>query len=100
MVVFNTCDSASMAAGLAATDTVDIAIGWEGRVPDSVAIAFARQFYTHIGNGLSVGPAFVLASECAAPEDAAYRGAIFSRKGVDPKTYCLLTTLVIRKERP
>ena len=92
VVVFNTCDSAAMAQHLAAASAVDIAIGWEGKVPDSVAIAFAEQFYLHIGNGLSVGPAFVLASECASPDGAAYQGAIFNRSGVDPKTYCLLGT--------
>ncbi|HQU41449.1 MAG TPA: hypothetical protein PK867_01500 [Pirellulales bacterium] len=91
VVVFNVCDSAAMAENNAGTGAVDIAIGWEGKVPDSVAITFAQQFYTHIGNCLSVGSAFVLAAECAAPEDAAYRGLLFSRSGVDPKTYYLLT---------
>jgi len=92
VVVFNTCDSAAMAQHLAAASAVDIAIGWEGKVPDSVAISFAEQFYLHIGNGLSVGPAFVLASECATPEGAPYQGALFSSSGVDPKSYCLLGT--------
>jgi hypothetical protein len=92
VVVFNTCHSAAMADDLAATGVVDITIGWEGKVSDSVAISFAQQFYTHICNGLSVGYAFVLASECAAPEDAAFRGALFTRSGVDPKTYWLLST--------
>lgn len=92
VVVFNTCDSAAIAVALTAASVVDIAIGWKGKVPDSVAITFAQQFYHHIGNGLSVGCAFVLASECAAPEDAAYQGALFSSNGVDSKTYCLLST--------
>jgi hypothetical protein len=92
VIVFNTCDSAAMAESLAVTGVVDIAIGWEGKVPDAVAIAFAQQFYTHIGNGLSVGPAFVIASECATPENATYQAKIFSRSGIDPKQFCLLKT--------
>jgi hypothetical protein len=92
IVVANVCDSAVIAESLTRTGTVDIAIGWEGKVPDSVAIGFAELFYTHVGNGLSVGSAFVLASECTVPEDAAYRGTIASRTGVDPKTYSLLST--------
>jgi hypothetical protein len=92
VVVFNTCDSAVIAKAVVATGAVDLAIGWEGKVPDSVAIAFAQQFYTHVGNGLSMDSAFVLAAECSAPEDAACRPALFCGDGVDPKVYYLPRT--------
>jgi hypothetical protein len=92
VVVFNTCDSASLADHLVTAGCVDIAIGWEGRVTDAVAIAFAEQFYAHLGNGLTTGAAFVLASECSTPEGAAFRGVIRTRDGVDANAHYLLNT--------
>ncbi|HEV8066782.1 MAG TPA: hypothetical protein VGP76_03530 [Planctomycetaceae bacterium] len=87
VIVFNICNSAQMAVDLTSSNVVDIAIGWEGRVTDAAAIMFAEQFYTHLGNGLSVGSAFILASECATPEKAAFRGTMRSRSEIDPKTF-------------
>ena len=92
VVVFNTCDSAAMAKDLAATGAVDITIGWEGKVPDWSRFLLLNSFTHHIGNGLSVGYAFVLASECAAPEDAAFPGALFSRSGGLIQDFLLLST--------
>jgi hypothetical protein len=87
VVVFNACNSAAIAKELADAGTVDIAIGWHDEVPDAVAINFAELFYHHIGNGLSISSAFVLASECVAPDDGSYRAVLSTWTDVDPQTF-------------
>jgi len=89
VVVFNTCNSADVARAIVAAGVVDIAIGWNGKVTDSAAISFSELFYKHLGNGLALGSAFGLASECAVPSGADFEGNLFSRDTINPKAYFL-----------
>jgi len=91
VVVFNTCNSADIARALVESGVVDIAIGWAGKVADSAAIIFSELFYKHLGNGLAIGSAFGIASECSVPSGASFEGMLYSRESVDPKTYLLHT---------
>lgn len=86
-LVFNNCNSASIAEHMVKSGIVHIAVGWEGKVPDSAAISFAELLYKHLGNGLSIGSAFTLAAECATPEDAEYRAVLFNGSAINPKLY-------------
>lgn len=89
-LIFNNCNSASIAEHLAKNGIVDIAVGWDGHVPDSVAIVFAELLYLHLGNGLSIGSAFTLAAECATSEGAAYAARLFCDPKLNPKLYLFL----------
>ena len=89
VVIFNACNSATIAEGIAAAGVVDVAVGWEGKVTDSAAITFAELFYWHLGNGLSLRSSFILASQCAPPEGASFKAVIFSKAGIDLQSYRL-----------
>lgn len=90
-IVFNTCNSAGIARALVENGVVEIAIGWEGKVGDSAAITFSELFYKHLGNGLAVGRAFGIASECSVSDAASFQGKLFCRDGINPKSYFLHT---------
>lgn len=56
LVVFNMCDSASLAKVV--TANIDCAIGMNGAIDDASAIEFSASFYRAIGFGCSVQAAF------------------------------------------
>jgi hypothetical protein len=70
LCVLNACYSANLANALAAGGEVQNAIGWEGRVSDSVAIAFSRALYGALGDGRTVPDAVAVAAAASGAGDA------------------------------
>jgi hypothetical protein len=87
LCVFNTCDSVAIAETMIAASVVDFAIGWKGKVPDSVAISFAEQFYRHLANGLSLGQAFGIAEACSPTGNIAIEAILVCAPGLNPRNY-------------
>jgi hypothetical protein len=70
LCVLNACDSMTLANSLIAGGKVQNAVGWEGRVSDSVAIAFSRALYGALGDGRSVTDAVAVAAAASGAGDA------------------------------
>jgi hypothetical protein len=83
--VLNTCDSLSIATPLTSSGTVDIAIAWQGKVPDAVAVEFSRVLYRHLGEGISFLQAFNLAKACT--ENGVATAHILHAATVQPQEY-------------
>jgi hypothetical protein len=80
LCVLNTCDSATIAEFLCTNGAVDSAIGWPGKVPDSIAIAFSESLYSSLGDGVGVARAVELAAASADPH---VRPVHYVRSGID-----------------
>lgn len=89
LCLLNACDSHTIASHLASCNAVDIAIGWSGQPPDAVALAFAKQFYEHLSQGLLVRQAFGLASATACRPNITAVPRLISAEGIDLNTYRL-----------
>ena len=90
LCIFNVCNSLNLATALTVNGIVDFAVGWNGKVSDSTAIAFSRAIYTHLGNGLSLGQAFAIAQCCVAPVAAGISVELRHREPLDPRQYWIL----------
>jgi hypothetical protein len=81
LCVINTCESASIAEYLAASNSVDFAIGWPRSLDDSAAIEFTRTLYSSLGDGLNLAQAVALAEQsCGASESP----QLYAAMGADP----------------
>ena len=65
LCVLNTCGSKVLAEMLVKEGAVECAIGWSGRVTDSVAIAFSRALYGALGDGRNIAEAVSIAKVAA-----------------------------------
>ena len=66
---------------------VDFAIGWDGTLPDAVAITFAAELYRHIANGLSLGQAFGIAEACSTAAHDGVQAVVVCRAGLQPRDH-------------
>jgi hypothetical protein len=87
LCVLNTCSSASVAEHLVQNHAVDAAIGWPGKLTDSVAIAFSRTLYKCLGDGLDLLRSMRLAGESSGSTE---KPVLHAKDGIDPKafTFC------------
>jgi len=84
LCVLNTCSSASVAEYLVENHAVDVAVGWPGKLTDSVAIAFSRTLYKCLGDGLDLLRSVTLA---VVSSGSAEKPVIYAEAGIDPKTF-------------
>lgn len=82
LCVLNTCNSATIAEFLCTDGAVDSAVGWSGKVPDSIAIAFSESLYSSLGDGVGVAKAVELAA-ASTSADPHVRPVYYVRHGVD-----------------
>jgi hypothetical protein len=82
LVVLNACGSDHVAKELVTMGAVEWAIGWQGKVSDSAAIAFSRALYGALGDGRSVSDAVALAAQACGPGFAPSLSAAGPQTGV------------------
>lgn len=84
LVLLNACHSRNQAQAVA--EHIDFAIGMGDAVSDDAARAFAAQFYSALGFGLSVAHAFGQAKAALMMENTAEKDTpqLFSAPGVEP----------------
>ena len=82
LCVLNACESAKLADELVSQGAVKTAVGWPGRVSDSIAIEFSRVLYGALGDGMSIAGAVEAATQvCGAGDRPVLMGGESSAAG-------------------
>jgi hypothetical protein len=90
LCVLNTCSSASVAEYLVRNHAVDAAIGWPSGLNDEVAIAFSRNLYKCLGDGLSLARSVSLAGESTGSTE---KPQLHTKEGVDSNTFTFVEAI-------
>lgn len=89
LCLLNACLSATIADELVQRAVSVVAIGWEHRVSDGVASAFASAFYEHVARGQTVGASFTLARTTCGAQSVGAEVRLYSAANVDPEKFNL-----------
>lgn len=91
LVVLNACESADIAKAL--ITVVDAAIGMNAPVGDAAARVFAEQFYSSIGEGISLERAFTQAATQIAVNGISEGDTpkLYKKRGIQANKYILVT---------